>query len=51
MFVHDDRPQSLHLQPDHVQRNLRKRVTKTLYLGNNTSPFRIALGRLSIVQT
>ena len=51
MFVHDDRPQSLHLQPDHVQRNLKKRITKTLYSGNNTSPFGIGPGRSSIVQT
>ena len=51
MFVHDYRPQSLRLQPDHVQRNLKKRITKTLYLGNNSSPFGIGPGRSSIVQT
>jgi len=51
MFVHDDCPQSLCLLPDHIQRNLKKRITKTLYLGNNTSPFGIGPGRSSIMQT
>ena len=51
MFVHDDRPQSLHLQSDHVQRNLKRRITKILYLRNNTSPFGIGPGRSSIMQT
>ena len=51
MFVHDDGPQSLCLQLDHVQRNLKKRITKTLYLRNNTSPFQIGPGRSSMVQT